>query len=198
MPRTRGNRSVPSTDHRYRRTKLAAGLLAVGLLSLWNRIVQLRGGRFDRNDSAVDDPVLTEHERSWRSYLRGFHAHHGAAGSLDRDPTDGRLVEGLLLWVESSFLRGYTIGNDVYLCPRTPRAVRVHQAGHTPSFGDVFEPIAGEYREDGGLPDEPLRTFDVMLPGDVPHTFLRLTDRRGLGGAYRAWDHEGRIRRVRE
>lgn len=177
---------------------VAAGALALPVVTLWNRLLVRREGSASRSAASSDDPKVIEHVRSWASYLRGFDAHHGPDGHPDRSPDDGDIVAGLARWAGSRFLRGYTIGNHVYLCPATPRAVRVHQAGHTPAFGDVFEPLAGDYRGDGGLPDEPLRTLDVMLPGDFPHTFLRLTDRRGLAGAYRAWCHDGRIQRTSE
>jgi hypothetical protein len=62
----------------------------------------------------------------------------------------------------------------------------------------VFDPLRNGPREDGGLPDEPLATLDVMLPGRFPHSLFRPTDRRGIRGAYAAWLHDGAIRRVRE
>lgn len=178
---------------------IAVALLAIPLMTIWNLIVTAGS----RNDvaSSVDSetpPRIREHERNWRSYIRGFDAHHDDDGAPDKGPDDGDFWEGLLLWLNSRFLRGYTIGNDVYVCPRTPRKVRIHQAGHTPVFGEIFEPLEADYQADGGLPDEPLRTLDVMLPGDFPHTFLRLKDPRGLTGAYRAWLHDGTIQRVPE
>ncbi|WP_415380854.1 hypothetical protein [Halosimplex sp. TS25] len=185
----------------------AVGLLAVPVVVAWNRLVTTRApvppaGQSTGGQSATDppatDPVVTEHERSWPDYLRGFDAHHGPDGSPDADPEDGSLFRGVRLWVESDFLRGYTLGNDVYVPPRAPTVVRVHQAGHTPEFGAVFDPLAGDPRSDGGLPDEPLRTADVMLPGGFPHTFVRLRDPRGLRGAYRAWLHNGHLQRVAE
>lgn len=176
----------------------AAGAVAVPIISLWNGLMSRRERPLTQPDTPLPEPRVVEHVRGWRSYLRGFDAHFGPDGHPGRSPEDGDLVAGLARWAGSRFLRGYTLGDHVYVCPATPRTVRVHQAGHTPAFGDLFEPLAGDYRDDGGLPDEPLRTLDVMLPGDFPHTFLRLTDRRGLGGAYRAWYREGRIRRVRE
>lgn len=176
----------------------AAGAIAVPIIILWNRLMVRREGPVLETATSPDDPQVVEHVRSWVSYLRGFDAHHGHDGHRDRSPEDGDLVAGLARWAGSQFLRGYTLGNQVYLCPATPRAVRVHQAGHTPAFGEVFDPLAGDFREDGGLPDEPVRTLDVMLPGNFPHTFLRLTDRRGLTDAYRAWCRDGRIRRTLE
>lgn len=176
----------------------AAGAVAVPVVAIWNwLLVRSERSHSPTIDSAVE-PEIIEHERSWWTYLRGFDAHHGPDGHPDGSPDDGEVIAGLARWASSRFLRGYTLGNHVYLCPATPRVVRVHQAGHTPAFGEVFEPLGGEPRDDGGLPDEPLRTVDVMLPGNFPHTFLRLTDRRGLTGAYHAWYHSGHIRRVQE
>lgn len=183
-----------------RRWLLAAvGAIAVPVVALWNRLLVRRDRPLPpAGDSQSTDSDIVEHVRGWRAYLRGFDAHFGPDGHPDRPPAGGDLVDGLARWTASRFLRGYTLGADVYVCPNTPLTVRVHQAGHTPAFGEAFEPLVGDYREDGGLPDEPLRTVDVMLPGDFPHTFLRLTDRRGLAEAYRAWCRDGRIRRVRE
>lgn len=182
-----------------RRSLLAAvGLVAVPVVTLWNRAMTWRESPLSRPADSEDDARVVEHVRDWRTYLRGVDVHFGPREDPQRSPADGDIATGLARWVGSRFLRGYTRGNHVYLCPATPRPVRVHQAGHTPAFGDVFEPLAAGYRDDGGLPDEPLWTFDVMLPGDFPHTFLRLTDRRGLTGAYEAWLRDGRIRRVRE
>lgn len=183
----------------WRRWLLAAvGAAVLPVIGGWNWVVGLRARSLPREADPTVDSRIVEHVRSWGRYLRGFDAHHGPGGHPDRSPEEGRLVDGLAAWTRSRFLRGYTLGNDVYLCPAAPRPVRVHQAGHTPAFGEVFDPIVGDRRADGGLPDEPLRTLDVMLPGNVPHTFLRLTDRRGLAGAYRAWYYDGRVERVRE
>lgn len=175
----------------------AVGVAALPVLILWNRLMAWRERPLPDPEGSADRRVV-EHVRGWRAYIRGFDAHHGPDGHADRPPGSGDLVDGLERWVRSGFLRGYTLGDHVYVCRHAPRTVRVHQAGHTPAFGDRFEPLAADYRADGGLPDEPLRTVDIMLPGDFPHTFLRLTDRRGLGGAYRTWYRDGRLRRVRE
>lgn len=102
------------------------------------------------------------------------------------------------LWIESGFLRGYTQGNHVYLCSYAPRKARVHQAGHTSAFGEEFEPLERNIRRDGGLSDELLKTKDVMLPGGFPHTFLRLTDERGLTKTYMEWLRDRKIERVKE
>lgn len=177
--------------------RILVGLLAIPVVALWNRLVTARSP-VPEAGRATTDAAVTEHERGWVDYLRGFDAHHGPEGSPDARPAEGSLRRGLRLWVEADFLRGYTLGDDVYVLRGTPTVVRIHQAGHTPTFGAVFEPLADEYRSDGGLPDEPLHTLDVMLPGEFPHTLLRLRDRRGLRGAYRAWLHDGRIDRVRE
>lgn len=180
-----------------RSLSVLCGLLAIPVVAAWNRLQRARESGIDP-DPGDAEPRITEHERGWRTYLRGFDAHHGPDGHPAARPADGSLWRGLRLWVGSSFLRGYTLGNDVYVCPSTPRIVRIHQAGHTPAFGDAFEPLADERREDGGLPDEPLSTMDVMLPGSFPHTFLRFRDPRGLGGAYRVWLQDGVVARVSE
>lgn len=178
--------------------RLARALLVLGAIAAWNAIVAHHADSpastsADSPASAsVDDPDVVEHERNWYDYLRGFHVHDGGEGHL---PEHGSFVAGLLAWQQSNYLRGYTRGNDVYLCPNAPRVLRVHQAGHAPAFGQEFEPIATERRPDGGLDDEPLWTLDVMLPGDIPHTFVRLRDSRGLGETYDAWVSEGRIAR---
>ena len=174
--------------------RLVAGLVAVVAVACWNAAVTRVVG-----DDAVGppdgdlDPAVVEHERNWYDYLRGFDAHHGD-GAGDH-PEHGSVRRGLEQWLDSGCLRGYTIGDHTYICANAPRVLRVHQAGHAPAFGDAFEPLCGERRADGGLPDEPLRTFDVMLPGAVPHTLLRLRDPRGLGETYHDWLREGRIAR---
>ena len=173
----------------------ATGLLALVGVAAWNAAVVRSLGENDGPVPAdgTEDPDLVEHERNWYDYIRGFHAHHGDVdGHL---PEHGSFTGGLELWLESRCLRGYTLGNDVYICPNAPRVLRVHQAGHAPSFGRQFEPLRTERREHGGLDDEPLRTLDVMLPGDVPHTVLRLRDPRGLGETYDQWLRMGRIAR---
>lgn len=173
--------------------RVAAALGAIAVLTGWNALVRYREDPTPVGDSA-DPPIVVERERGWVSYVRGYHVHHGSGDAS----AGGSFWRGLVRWSEGGFLRGYTIGDGVYLCPNAPRVVRVHQAGHAPSFGAAFEPLAEPLRDDGGLPDEPLRTLDVMLPGAFPHTFLRLTDRRGLAGAYRVRLADGRIRRVRD
>ena len=178
-----------------RALRLATGLLALVCVAAWNAAVARALGESDGPDSAdgAETPDLVEHERNWYDYIRGFHAHHGDVdGHL---PEHGSFRSGLELWLEARCLRGYTLDDDVYVCPNAPRVLRVHQAGHAPSFGSQFEPLRTERREDGGLDDEPLRTLDVMLPGDVPHTVLRLRDPRGLGETYDEWLRQGRIAR---
>lgn len=169
--------------------RVPIALLCLLAVDLWNRLVArgvTRGGQ-----SEADDPDVVEHERNWYDYLRGFHAHHGDA---DGDhPEHGSFWTGLVLWYETRCLRGYTHGDDVYLCPNVPRVVRVHQAGHAPSFGAAFEPLRTERRPDGGLDDEPLRTLNVMMPGRFPHTLLRLRDPRGLDETYEEWRRTGRL-----
>lgn len=168
-------------------------LSAIGIITVWNTVIRARETPIE---TAVSEgsPSVIEHERSWAQYIRGYDIHHGSG----TQKTGGSFWRGLLRWSEGGFLRGYTIGDDVYLCPNTPRIVRVHQAGHAPRFAEAFEPLTETTRENGGLPDEPLYTFDIMLPGGFPHTFLRLTDRRGLSGAYRLCLANGLIRRNKQ
>ncbi|RDI69998.1 hypothetical protein DWB78_15305 [Halopelagius longus] len=137
-----------------------------------------------------------EYELDWYRYLKAFDAHHGAGGSPERDVRSGSFLRGLRVWIGTRFLRGYTLGDEVYVCPNAPRVLRVHQAGHAPSFGSEFPPLVRPRREDGGLEDAPVYTLDVMLPGAFPHTFLRLRDSRNLTGAYETWLRDGRIARV--
>lgn len=177
-----------------RRARMVLALGVLASMAVWHALLAIL--RDEPADVPVaDDPDLVEHERNWYDYIRGFHAHHGEGTSGDR-PEHGDFRAGLLRWRESDYLRGYTLGDEVYLCPNAPRALRVHQAGHAPAFGREFEPLRTERRADGGLDDEPLRTLDVMLPGGFPHAFLRLRDPRGLGRSYDEWLREGRIRRV--
>lgn len=166
-------------------------------MAVWHAPIRAISGGVEPVDPPIDAaPEIVEHERGWIDYVRGFDARFGKG--LGNDPANGEFWRGLAVWLDHRLLRGYTDGDRVYVCPDAPRVLRVHQAGHTPAFGAVFEPLAGDYRPDGGLPDEPLRTFDVMLPGDFPHTFLRLTDRRDLGATYDDWVSRGRIRRTSE
>lgn len=183
-----------------RALRLAAGLLAVVAIAAWNAVVAWTVGAVERRPPTGDDvtdsettadPDVVEHERNWYDYLRGFHAHHGdVAGD---HPEHGSFWEGLDLWLGTRCLRGYTLGDHTYVCPNAPRVLRVHQAGHAPSFGREFEPLRTERRPDGGLEDEPLRTLDVMLPGDFPHTLFRFRDPRGLGETYDEWVRSGRL-----
>lgn len=184
-------RSLPPAGRRgVRSVRLAAALAALLAIAAWNALLaRVR----PEPEATSDDPDLVEHERSWGDYLRGFHAHHGDAPGAR--PEDGSLRAGLLCWQASSYLRGYTLGDDVYLCPDAPRVLRVHQAGHAPSFGSQFELLRRPRRDDGGLDDEPLSTLDVMMPGRFPHTLLRLRDPRGLADTYEEWLADGRIAR---
>lgn len=188
---------MPSLHRLARALRVAQSLLALVVVAAWNGAVARVVAR-DGEPGAVravppGEADLVEHERNWYDYLRGFHVHVGdGEGDL---PEHGSFVAGLLAWRDASYLRGYTRGDDVYLCPHAPRVLRVHQAGHAPGFGRQFEPLATERRPDGGLDDEPLRTLDVMLPGDFPHTLLRLRDPRGLGATYDEWLRDGRIAR---
>lgn len=181
--------------------RLVGGLLAIVLLAGWNRFVAGLAGAGARDDGPGDPgsaggATITEHERNWYDYIRGFDVHHGDLDADSDSPEHGSFRAGLDRWLASRCLRGYTIGDHTYVCSNAPRVLRVHQAGHTPSFGRQFEPICTEYRDDGGLADEPLGTFDVMLPGDFPHSVLRLRDTRGLGRTYDEWVREGRVERV--
>ncbi|WP_255195571.1 hypothetical protein [Halorarius litoreus] len=174
-----------------RALQLAAASVALVVVAGWNAVVTRVGEVPD--DGTSDDPLVVEHERNWYDYLRGYHVHVGDGdGHL---PEHGSLREGLVTWWETDCMRGYTRGNDVYLCPNAPTVVRVHQAGHAPAFGREFDPLRIERREDGALEDEPLRTLDVMLPAGFPHSLLRLRDRRGLGEAYERWVATGRLAR---
>lgn len=174
-------------------------VVAIPVLTVWNALVTRSEPDTPDGVSEGDcDPRIIEHECDWVTYLRWYDAHNGPEGSPEADSDDGSLWRGLGVWAGGQFMRGYTVDNHVYLCPNAPRLVRIHQAAHAPVFGAAFEPLRNDYREQGGLPDEPLLTFDVMLPGRFPHSLLRFTDRRGLAGAYTAWLHDGTIRRVRE
>ena len=215
---------MTGTKHSYhagrardmRRLRIAAAVAALVAIHSWHALLRIarrsdrpgsRGSAdaastADAPDDADQSATVVEHERGWYDYLRGFHAHHGdpesdgVPAAPGDGPEHGDLWHGLDAWWQSNCLRGYTLGDDVYVCPGTPRPVRVHQAGHAPSFGSEFPTLARERREHGGLPDEPLRTLDVMLPGRFPHTCCRLRDQRGLGETYADWLREGRIRRL--
>ena len=177
----------------------ATALAALAAIAAWNALLaRIRGREEPPPGADAGDADLVEHERNWYDYLRGFHAHHGSVDGEEPPgdhPEHGSLWAGLLRWRASGYLRGYTLGDDVYLAPNAPRVLRVHQAGHAPTFGAMFDPLRGKRRDDGGLPDEPLRTLDVMLPGGFPHTLVRLRDPRGLGDAYDEWLAAGRIAR---
>jgi hypothetical protein len=190
-----------------RRLRIAAAMVALLGLHAWHALLHVaRPGPDGSGAPAATDggpeSGIVEHERGWTDYLCGFHAHHGDPESYGvpeapgKSPEHGDIWHGLDAWWQSNCLRGYTLGDDVYVCPGTPRVVRVHQAGHAPSFGGEFPTLARGRRENGGLPDESLGTLDVMLPGRFPHTCCRLRDERGLREAYREWLREGRIQRV--
>lgn len=176
------------------------GCVAIAVLSVWHQLLLVTRPNdpietvSDRSDS---DPDIVEYELSWYRYIKAFDAHHGPGGGIDRSIGSGSFLRGLRVWMSSRFLRGYTLDDAVFVCPNAPRVLRVHQAGHAPSFGQEFSTLARSCRENDGLPDEPLYTFDVMLPGDFPHTFLRLRDFRGLTETYEQWVRTGRIKRVR-
>ncbi|WP_251341771.1 hypothetical protein [Haloplanus halophilus] len=198
----------PSADQPLGRALLADGartlavLVAGGgvvlALSLWHRLlaaVRPTGTDAPRTP-AETDPRLVEYELDWYRYLKAFDAHHGPGGSPDRAIRSGSFLRGMRTWLATRCLRGYTLGNEVYVCPNAPRVLRVHQAGHAPAFGREFPTLVRPRRDDGGLEDAPLYTADVMLPGRFPHTLLRLRDPRGLREAYEAWRRDGRIARV--
>ncbi|WP_255150847.1 hypothetical protein [Halorarius halobius] len=181
-----------------RAAAVACGLLAIAVLSAWHRLTSSVQGA-DRSDSPSDadpDAAVVERELGWCDYVRAFDAHHGPDGDPDRPVQSGSFPRGLRVWAATRFLRGYTLGDEVYVCPAAPRVLRVHQAGHAPSFGREHSTLVRPRRENGGLEDAPLWTFDVMLPGEFPHTLLRLRDPRGLGETYDAWLRDGRIARV--
>lgn len=176
---------------------ILVGCLAIALLSLWHRFTSLvTGGPARAASSGDDDADVVEYELGWYHYLKAMDAHHGPGGSPDRSIDSGSALRGLGVWIGTRFLRGYTLGDEVYVCSNAPQVVRVHQLGHAPSFGSEFPTLVYDRRESGGLEDAPLRTFDVMLPGDFPHTFLRLRDPRGLTDAYERWLQAGRLQRV--
>jgi hypothetical protein len=178
--------------------KKAVGCGAIAVFTAWNYLMALLTTK--RTDDSNGSGEIIEHERDWESYIRGFHSHFGESGERDpqMDYTEGEFRQGLRLWVSKGMPRSYTLGNHTYFCPYAPRVLRVHQAGHAPAFGKKFEPLRTERRDNGGLEDEPLGTFDVMLPGDFPHTFVRLTDHRGLEDEYIDWVEDGRIERKKE
>jgi hypothetical protein len=204
-----------------RALRLTAGLLAIAAVAGWNAAVARTLGRQRGPEPLADgvgvDPDVVEHERNWYDYVRGFDVHHGdvnadgdspehgsfwdslvgrPSGRARADsPEHGSFWDGLDRWLDADCLRGYTLGDHTYVCPNAPRVLRVHQAGHAPSFGEEFDTLRADRRADGGLDDEPLRTLDVMLPGAFPDTLLRLRDPRGLGETYDRWLREGRIRR---
>jgi hypothetical protein len=177
---------------------LLAGGLAIAVVSLWHRALSSIQGARDRPGAEErDDPALIEYELDWYQYIKAFDAHHGPGGGPDRAMDSGAFVRGLRMWLKTRCLRGYTLENEVYVCPNAPRVLRVHQAGHAPAFGKGCETLVQPRCENGGLDDEPLSTLDVMLPGDFPHTLLRLRDPRGLTDRYEAWLRDGKIARVR-
>lgn len=176
-----------------RALRLLAASLALVVVACWNALVCRLTGGPPTPGSRVADPTVLEHERNWYDYVRGYHVHLGD-GEGER-PGHGSFTEGLLTWWGTDCMRGYTRGNDVYLCPNAPEVVRVHQIGHAPAFGRRFDPLRTERRADGGLEDEPLWTLDVMLPGRFPHTLLRLRDSRGLCDSYERWVESGRVAR---
>lgn len=177
---------------------LIVGSLGILVISVWHRLSPGRSEMAtDGGPTATDGTAdVTEYELWWYHYLKAIDAHHGPGGSPDRDIETGSALRGLRLWIGMRFLRGYTLGNSVYVCPNAPRVVRVHQLGHAPAFGDEHSTLVYDHRENGGLEDAPLYTFDVMLPGDFPHTFLRFRDPRGLTDDYIDWRQSGRLRRV--
>ena len=180
---------------------LRSSLALAVLLTLhgWHALLRVvPDGRAEPPDNeapADTDPLVGEYERGWYDYIRGFDVHHGPVERSDDSPEHGSFWRGLHCWAGSSYLRGYTLGDETYVCPDCPRVVRVHQAGHTPAFGERFDTLVDGRRGDGGLPDEPLRTLDVMLPGRFPHTLLRVRDSRGLRDTYDEWLADGRLAR---
>ncbi|SEO74550.1 hypothetical protein SAMN05216388_101814 [Halorientalis persicus] len=172
--------------------------LAIAVLSLWHRTISsVQAVRDGPGDEPHDNPEILEYELDWYRYIKAFDAHHGPGGGPDRAIDSGMFVRGLREWLATRCLRGYTLENEVYVCPKAPQILRVHQAGHAPAFGKESETLVQPRRENGGLDDEPLYTLDVMLPGDFPHTLLRLRDPRGLTDRYEAWLRDGNITRVR-
>lgn len=177
---------------------LVVGGVAIALLSAWHRLTSATADDAPTPPSPADRAAaaVVERELGWYRYVKAFDAHHGPGGDPGRDVRSGSFLRGLRVWASARFLRGYTLGDEVYVCPNAPRVLRVHQAGHAPAFGGEFPTLVRPRRADGGLADAPLYTLDVMLPGDFPHTFLRLRDPRGLADAYEEWRRDGRIVRV--
>lgn len=176
---------------------LLVGGIAIAVLSLWHwAISSVQGARDGPETKEREESELIEYELDWYRYIKAFDAHHGPGGGPDRATDSGAFVRGLRVWLETRCLRGYTLENEVYICPNAPRVLRVHQAGHAPAFGKGCETLVQPRRKDGELDDEPLYTFDLMLPGDFPRTFLRLRDPRGLSDRYEAWLRDGKITRV--
>lgn len=147
----------------------------------------------DTVNPAAGDPLVVEYERNVYDYVRGFDVHHGTGEAPGDSPEHGSFPRDLRVWLDANCLRGYTLGNEVYVLANAPRAVRVHQSGHAPAFGRTFDTLQAPRCPDGGLPDEPLTTLDVMVPGRFPHTFFRVRDRRGLRAAYVRWLRKGHI-----
>lgn len=179
---------------------LVVGCLGIVVLVVWHRLSLSEQSQHKAPHNPSSDeiaPDIIEYELGWYHYMKAFDAHHGPGGSPERDFESGSFLRGLQTWINTRFLRGYTLDDDVYVCQNAPRVLRVHQAGHAPSFGSEFRTLVRPRRENGGLADAPLYTLDVMLPGDFPHTFLRLRDSRGLTEAYEEWLREGRIVRIR-
>lgn len=189
--------SVVALDWCQQLGTLLVGGVAIAILSLWHRLVGPDTHASPPTNSDDGDPAVVEYELDWIGYIKAFDAHHGPGGGPDRSIAWGSFARGLRLWVTTRFLRGYTLDDSVYVCPNAPEVLRVHQAGHTPSFGGEFPTLVRPRRANGGLEDAPLWTLDVMLPGDFPHTLLRWRDSRGLVDAYREWLHNGRLQRYR-
>ncbi|WP_226042856.1 hypothetical protein [Natrinema sp. DC36] len=115
---------------------LLAGGLAIAVLSLWHRAISsIQVARDGPGTKERDDPALIEYELDWYQYIKAFDAHHGPGGGPDRAIDSGAFVRGLRVWLKTRCLRGYTIENEVFVCPNAPRMLRVHQAGHAPAFG---------------------------------------------------------------
>ncbi|MFD1585661.1 hypothetical protein ACFR9U_01600 [Halorientalis brevis] len=194
----RGYRAVGRETVRTVAT-LVVGSVVIAVFSIWHRllgVLRSSPGPGSQQRDGSQGPELVEYELGWYRYLKAFDAHHGPTGSPDRDPASGSFLRGLRTWLATRCLRGYTLGDEVYVCPNAPRVLRVHQAGHAPSFGSEFPTLVRSRRDSGGLDDAPLSTLDVMLPGDFPHTLLRLRDTRGLTDTYEEWLDTGRIERV--
>lgn len=166
------------------------------------------GSFFRGIDSATNDPRDPEASiaRGVGRWLKGF-LYRGYATEDDRTPYEEDLYLCPLAWRTAhplyavvNLLLGLTVYLLVTIRHLNPwqhvRELVVHEAGHLNGFGSRFRPIRAKPSAEGGLPHEPARTLDLMLPG--PWSWLRIRDRRGLEDAFDGWDGAGQVRVVEE